>query len=104
MLLFALLIPRENRDYAFYRFDPRWLGHLNLIHAFAIIVITALCGIAILVKPSLAPPLAWASLGLLILGKSIALVRNGRIKQWRPLALILSFYGFGAFLVTIYAR
>jgi hypothetical protein len=99
-----LLIPRENREYAFYRSNPPWLGHLNLIHAFAVVAVTALCGITLLVKPSIAPPIAWISLGMLVLGKAIAFLRDGRIRQWRTLLLIVSLYGLGAFVVTSYTK
>jgi hypothetical protein len=95
-----LLLPSENREYAFYRSNPLWLGHLNVIHALLVVAITALCGIAILVKPNIAPPLSWVALGLLVLGKSVAFLRAGRIRQWRSLLLVISLYGLGAFVVT----
>ena len=79
--LLVVSIPGNRQD-MFLAGSPASLGRVRVAHAYATLLLLVACGLAVWFRPLVVAPLAWAVLGLVLIGKvpSVALGQWGSCK------------------------
>ena len=101
--LFGLLVVSipENRQDMFFGSERMLLSNLRLLHAYILLICMVACGVAVWLQPTMAVPLAWVALGMLLAGKTFNLFSGRKIKCVRCLLAGVSLASLATFVITI---